>query len=264
MDILKRSLAPITDEAWEELNKQAKKVFTNLLTARKFVDVDGPKGIKFGSVSLGRLKIVEPKDKNGVNYGIHKVLPLIEVRKPFHLDLWELDNATRGAEDLNLEEMEEAAGEMARFEEEAVYHGFTEASIKGLRDSSAYEKIKFPDAEDELLKKLGELVNQFHVNAVEGPYSLIVSPAKWPFILSHVNGYPLIRHIENILGGAVVQNPNITDSYLVSGRGGDFQLTIGQDMSIGFDSADTEKVKLYFTESFTFRVLEPKAVVVLA
>ena len=264
MDILKKSLAPVTDEAWEEINSQAKKVFQNLLTARKFVDIDGPKGITFGAVSLGRLKIIEPKDKNGVNYGIHKVLPLIEVRKPFHLDIWELDNATRGAEALNLEEMESAAGEMAKFEEEAIYHGFTEASIKGLRDSSAYKKVKFPDSGKEFLNLLGQLINQFHVHAVGGPYSLIVSPDKWSFIFSQVEGFPLIRQIEKILGGSVMENPNITDSYLVSARGGDFRLILGQDMSIGFDSADTEKVKLYFTESFTFRVLEPNAVVILA
>ncbi|HYW94741.1 MAG TPA: family 1 encapsulin nanocompartment shell protein, partial [Bacteroidales bacterium] len=165
MDILKKSLAPVTDEAWEEISAQAKKVFNNLLTARKFVDIDGPRGITYGAVSLGRLKIVAPKDKNSVNYGIHKVLPLIEVRKPFHLDIWELDNAARGADDINLEDMEEAAGEMARFEEEAIYHGFNEASIKGLRDSSAFKNVKFPDSEQDLLKLLGQLVNQFQVNA---------------------------------------------------------------------------------------------------
>ena len=263
MDILKQSLAPVTSEAWKEIDNQAKKVFSNLLTARKFVDIDGPRGITFGAVSLGRLKIVSPKDKNSVNYGIHKVLPLIEVRKPFHLDLWELDNATRGAGDLDLDEMEAAAAEMARFEEEAIYHGFTEASIKGLRDSSSYEKVKFPDSEKELLRLLGQLINQFHVHAVGGPYSLIVSPDKWSFIFSQVDGFPLIQHIQKILGGQVIRNPNVTDSYLVSARGGDFRLTVGQDTSIGFDSADTEKVKLYFTESFTFRVLEPHAVAIL-
>ena len=263
MDILKKSLAPITEEAWDEIQDQAKKVFSNLLTARKFVDIDGPKGITYGALSLGRLKIVEPKDKDGVNYGIHKVLPLIEVRKPFHLDIWELDNAARGAEALNLDVMEKAAGEMARFEEEAIYHGFNEASIKGLRESSAFKKVKFPDEEKELLKLLGQLVSQFQVNAVEGPYSLILNPEKWAFIFSQVEGFPLIQHIQKMIGGTVMHNPNITDSYLVSSRGGDFRLTIGQDMSIGFDSSDTEKVKLYFTESFTFRVLEPNAVAIL-
>jgi len=39
MDILKRSIAPITDEGWEEIDDQAKEILENHLTDRKFVDV---------------------------------------------------------------------------------------------------------------------------------------------------------------------------------------------------------------------------------
>ncbi len=38
----------------------------------------------------------------------------------------------------------------------------------------------------------------------------------------------------------------------MSTRGGDFELTIGQDVSIGYDSHDADVVNLYFQESFTY------------
>jgi uncharacterized linocin/CFP29 family protein len=49
----------------------------------------------------------------------------------------------------------------------------------------------------------------------------------------------------------------------VSKRGGDFTLGVGQDFSIGYSRHDAEVVTLYLEESFSFRVSEPDAAVVL-
>jgi uncharacterized linocin/CFP29 family protein len=46
---------------------------------------------------------------------------------------------------------------------------------------------------------------------------------------------------------------------LLSGRGGDHELRIGQDVSIGYLSHDADQVRLYFTESFTFSVYTAEA-----
>jgi uncharacterized linocin/CFP29 family protein len=47
-------------------------------------------------------------------------------------------------------------------------------------------------------------------------------------------------------------------------RGGDFELTVGQDFSVGYLSHTPSSVRLYLQESFTFRVLAPEAAVPLA
>jgi uncharacterized linocin/CFP29 family protein len=56
--------------------------------------------------------------------------------------------------------------------------------------------------------------------------------------------------------------PFVEDAFLVSDRGGDFEMVIGQDISIGYESHTQKEVQLYFTESFTFHVVDPDAVVV--
>jgi uncharacterized linocin/CFP29 family protein len=38
------------------------------------------------------------------------------------------------------------------------------------------------------------------------------------------------------------------------------KLSFGQDLAIGYESHNADEVNLLFTESFTFRVLEPAAV----
>jgi uncharacterized linocin/CFP29 family protein len=47
-------------------------------------------------------------------------------------------------------------------------------------------------------------------------------------------------------------------------RGGDFELNIGQDTSVGYLSHTDSVVRLYLQETFTFRVLTGEASVVLS
>ncbi|WP_022851754.1 family 1 encapsulin nanocompartment shell protein [Limisalsivibrio acetivorans] len=259
MDILRQSYAPVNAVAWEEINDTAKEVLTSSLSARKIVDVVPVENMT-GAVSEGRIDVV--KDKSKVNYGISRVLPLVESRIPFSLKIWELDNAVRGAEDIDLDALEDAAREIAAFEENAVYNGLPKAGIKGLLSSSEHEAQKFPAKGEEIPAAVGKALGLLKEAAVEGPYSLVVSPAKWQQIVSHMSGYPLKRHIEDMIGGSIVMSRNIDDALLISQRGGDVRLNLGMDFSIGYDKHDSEKVQLYFTESFTFQILDPAAFVV--
>jgi uncharacterized linocin/CFP29 family protein len=50
---------------------------------------------------------------------------------------------------------------------------------------------------------------------------------------------------------------------VLSLRGGDFELSVGQDFAIGYRRHDADKVVLYLQESFTFAVYNPEAAVPL-
>jgi uncharacterized linocin/CFP29 family protein len=50
----------------------------------------------------------------------------------------------------------------------------------------------------------------------------------------------------------------------VTTRGGDFELNIGQDVSIGYLSHSDSAVQLYLQETFVFRVLTSEAAVALS
>ena len=56
----------------------------------------------------------------------------------------------------------------------------------------------------------------------------------------------------------------IEGGFVLTSRGGDFELDIGQDISIGYSSHSSTAVELYFLETFTFRLLTTEAAVVLA
>lgn len=263
MDILKKEIAPITEKGWEEITTQAKKVLKSNLSARRFVDIKGPYGIDFAAVSTGRLSMPGKLRKDDINYGIREVRPLIEIRKPFELDLWELDNLERGAQDINLEPLEKAAKQVADFEEKMIYEGLHTAGIKGLEESSEHASAMLPAETADVPKYIGSQVNKLRKEGVEGPYTLVVNDDVWLELINQTEGYPLLKQLkEDVLGGNVIRHHNGEYSFLISERGGDYELTLGQDTTIGYNTHDTKTVTLFFTTSFTYRTVSPEAVIV--
>lgn len=262
MDILKKNLAPIPDAAWDQIYEEASDIFESVLSARKFVDVDGPKGLDYGAVHTGRIEVAS-SDDNGVKYGINRVMPLVENRRNFTLDIWELDNAARGAEDVDLSNMEKAAQEIASFEEKSVFYGLEKTDIGGIKHQCEHESVNLPESSQNLLNTLSAQLTVFARNGIEGPYSLIVNENDWERLVEQIDGYPLYKQVKNIIQGSIILSPFIEEAFLVSERGGDFRLTVGQDLSIGYSYHDKENVELYFTETFTFQCFEPQAVVIL-
>jgi uncharacterized linocin/CFP29 family protein len=263
MDFLRQSLAPITDKAWEFINEEAKETLTATLTGREFVDVEGPKGIGFASVPLGQLDVPKNQEKGKVHYGVHKVMPLIELRMPFELDIWELDNVVRGNEAINVDNLIDAAKQIAKFEEDVIYKGFKPAHIKGLIESSEHRKFQLEGNYEKLCDILSQAIIAFKQEGIEGEFNLVVGNELYQYINSYNKGYPTKKLVESIINGNIILSESIEGGLLVARRGGDFRLTLGQDMSIGYETHDTKKVQLYFTESFTFQVLDPAAVIVL-
>ena len=262
MEILRRSAAPVTSEAWEEMDEQAKQILTTTLSARKFADVEGPFGWKYAAHPLGRLDLAENQNSNGVRYGVHKVLPLVESRRTFELSIWELDNISRGAKNPDLSALEEAAREMALFEEKAVYFGLAAAGIEGL--AKAAEGRTVPAATEDgkgIVNALTEACLRLNDDGIEGPYALVASPKLWKTVYGESCGYPLSKHVERIVEKVILSSQDA--SFVVSLRGGDFELVLGQDFSLGFEERCGDKVRLFLAESFTFQVNTPEAVVAL-
>jgi len=263
MNILKKNIAPITEGAWKEIEMELKTVLNNNRTARKFVDIDGPYGFEYSAVPTGRLEIPKKNSEDEVNYGIRSVLPMLEMRKPFELNIWELDNASRGAKDIDLEPLENAARQMVKFEEQMIYRGLSTAGIKGLMEVNHYDPVPLPSDFNNILRFIGKQINLLQRNSVEGPYSLVLNEKNWLELINLIEGYPLIKQLKEILGGEIYVNKFCDHSFLLSERGGDFELILGEDICIGYDSQSTEKVKLFLTQTMSFRILSPEAKIML-
>ena len=262
MDLLKRDLAPITAAAWQQIDAEAKRVLAAYLTGRQLVDLDGPHGWQHAAVNTGHLSLKSNGDL-GVPWGVRHVLPLIEIRAPIVLRLMELDNAARGAV-VDLAPVAAAAEKMARAEDRAIFVGSKAAGIDGIIGSSGHATMALPANYAQYPAAVAEAVEVLRAATIEGPYALALAPDTYAGVSAAADcGQPLIGRLEVILGGKVVRAPEVDGGVVVSVRGGDFCLSVGQDFSIGYVSHDREKVELYLTESFTFRVIERAAAVYL-
>ena len=262
MELLRRHLAPISEDAWEEIDEQAKISLKQFLSARKVVDIEGPKGWDLASVPNGRMKL----DKNqelDVGYGIRQSLPLLEPRVRFTLKKWELDDIGRGAQDPELEPLEEAAKKIAFFEENILFNGLKNTGIEGLMQNEN-KPVKLTQNTSKWVDKVIEAVYKLNEQAIEGPYALILSPELWQgFSYLTECGCSKKEQLEKTIQGPVILSHYHDSGLLVSIRGGDFVLTLGSDYCIGYEDSNSEDVHLYLTESFTFQIFEPKAIIPL-
>jgi uncharacterized linocin/CFP29 family protein len=263
-DILRRELAPIADGAWQELERQSRRVLKGNLSGRRLVDFSGPHGWPLAAVNLGKLELAAGQEADGVAWGRRQVLPLVELRVPFCLGIWDLDDLARGARSPDLDALTEAARKLARFEEQAVYRGFGPGGIRGLLETAVHPPVplsrdrgQFPESVETALLAIQEA-------EIGGPFALVLGtePYRW-LMAGEPTGYPLRKRIQALAAAGIHWSPVLAGGAVLSRRGGDFELTVGQDVAIGYRQHGTQEVELYFTESFTFRVLEPAAAVEL-
>jgi uncharacterized linocin/CFP29 family protein len=263
-DHLLRSLAPISDEGWTMLDAEARERLTPALAARKLVDFAGPHGWTYSATNLGRVAPLTAAPRDGVTGRQRRVLPLVEMRAEFELSLEELRAGDRGAEDVELEPLDEAAHRIALAENVAVFHGW-HGAMQGIGEASPHNGLSLGPAADEMPRPVAAAVERLLCSGVSGPYALALGGDQYRRVVETAEhgGYPLWEHLRKILDGPIVWAPGVRGAVVLSLRGGDFLFESGQDLSLGYLGHDAETVRLYLEESFSFRVATPEAAVVL-
>ncbi|GIQ79082.1 family 1 encapsulin nanocompartment shell protein [Bradyrhizobium sp. RD5-C2] len=264
MNNLHRGLAPISDAAWAQIEEEASRTLKRHLAARRVVDVDGPKGTDFSAVGTGHLKkIATPGD--GVEATQRDVRALVELRVPFELSRQAIDDVERGSNDSDWDPLKDAARKIAFAEDRAVFDGYAAAGIQGIRQGTSNPVLTLPSSIKNYPAVVAQAVSQLRLAGVNGPYTLLLGTEPYTAIGGATDdGYPVLQHIQRLIDGKIIWAPAIEGGVLLTTRGGDFQLSIGQDLSIGYLSHSATSVQLYFQETITFLMLTSEASVVLA
>jgi uncharacterized linocin/CFP29 family protein len=260
---LLRQLAPITDSAWVELDQEATQRLGAALATRKLVDYAGPYGWKYSAANLGRVKSLAKGLAPSVTALQRVVLPLVELRADFELSRGELADGERGAPDVDLKALDEAALNIAAAENTAVFHGLEAAGMAGIADSSPQPRIPLGEDCESYPRLVATAVESLRKAGIGGPYGLAVAPEVYTSVIETTEhgGYPLLDHLRHILEGQVVWAPGVMGGVALSLRGGDFLFESGQELSIGYLDHDAEVVRLYLEESFALRIATPEAAV---
>ena len=259
MNNLYRELAPISDAAWASLEDEAKRTFARHVAGRRVVDVAGPDGITLAGVGTGHIAPIDPP-ADGITAGLRAYRPVVELRVPFTLSREQIDSVERGALDPDWQPVKDAAKKIAFAEDHAIVEGYAAAQITGIRPASSNPALALPAEVKEYPNAVSKAVSELRLAGVAGPYSLLVSADAYTAVSeTSDHGYPIREHVSRMVDGDIVWAPAIDGALLLSCRGGDYELRLGQDLSIGYLSHDADQVQLYFTESFTFSVYTTEA-----
>ncbi len=265
MNHLLRPLAPITTAAWNLIDEEANQQLKVALAARQLVDFTGPHGWEHSAVNLGRTKPVPTAPGTGVSALSRRVLPLVELRTDFALSKAELADVDRGADEIDLAPLTDAARRIAHAENVAVFHGYPEAAIEGILEQSPHPAVGLAADFESYPSDVARAVERLRQDGIGGPYGLALGPEGYTGVVESTQhgGYPVFDHLRRILGGPIVWAPGVSGAVVLSMRGGDFLFESGLDFAVGYDHNDAEFVHLYIQESFAFRVVTAEAAVAL-
>jgi uncharacterized linocin/CFP29 family protein len=264
MNNLYRELAPVSDAAWASIEQEAKRTFELYVAGRRVVDTTGPDGPTLAAVPTGHVRDIDAPG-HGVTATLHDSLPVVELRVPFTLSRREIDSVERGAQDPDWQPVKDAAKGLAFAEDRAIFDGYSAAGIRGIRESSSNPGLAFPAGVRDYPDVVSRAVSALRLAGVAGPYRLVLSLETFTAVSETADhGYPVRDQLARVVDADIVFAPAITGGLVLTGRGGDYELHLGQDVSIGYLGHDASTVQLYFTESFTFAPYTAEASVSLA
>jgi uncharacterized linocin/CFP29 family protein len=263
MNNLHRELAPISDAAWAQIEEETSRTLKRYLAGRRVVDVRGPGGTGLSAVGTGHLlTIAAPGD--GIVARQREVKALVELRVPFELDRQQIDDVDRGANDSNWQPAKDAARQIAFAEDGAIFEGYAAAGIAGIRQGTnpimtlPTDVRQYPDA-------IAQGLSRLRLVGVNGPYAVLLGADAYTALAeTSDHGYPVLEHVKRLVNEKIIWAPAIAGAFVLTTRGGDFDLHIGQDVSIGYSSHSDAVVRLYLQETFTFLLLTTEAAVTLA
>ena len=263
MNNLHRELAPISDAAWSQIEEETSRTIKRYLAGRRVVDVQGPSGVATPAIGTGHLHNVAAPG-SGIVARQREVKALVELRVPFDLDRQQIDDVERGANDSDWQPAKDAARLLAFAEDRAIFEGYAAAGIGGVREGTSNPVLPLPADIRAYPDAIAQALSQLRLVGVNGPYSVLLSADAYTGLSeTSDHGYPVLEHIKRLVDGQIIWAPAISGAFVLTTRGGDFGLYIGEDVSIGYFSHDDKTVRLYLEETFTFLLLTTEASVAL-
>jgi uncharacterized linocin/CFP29 family protein len=263
MNNLHRELAPISDLAWAQIDEEVARTLKRYLAARRVVDMQAPAGTMLSAVGTGHLRsLAAPGD--GILARQREVKALVELRVPFELERQMIDDVERGSNDSDWQPAKDAAKIIAFAEDRAVLDGYGAASIQGIREGTSNPVMTLPGDVRNYPDAFAQALSQLRLVGVNGPYSVLLGAEAYTSVAEARDyGYPVLEHLRRLIEGEIIWAPAIEGACVLTTRGGDFDLHIGQDFSIGYLNHSDATVRLYLQETLTFLLLTTEASVSL-
>jgi uncharacterized linocin/CFP29 family protein len=261
---LNREQAGFTEQMWERIDATAIEAARDILTARRFLDVEGPFGPGLTSVEVGSESYARPAAEGRAAVVASQAIGVAMLQQVFELSIRRVEGHLRMGLPLDLRPMEDAAEAIAWREEELIYHGIPEQSVTGLMNAAGRNSIELGKWEkvEQALNDVIAAVDRLDASGFRGPYALALSPTRYNQLFRRYEGSDMLQldHLSRLCEAGGFKAP-IEGAVVVDPRVG--QIDIGQDLRIGYSANDGIHFRLFASESLVLLLEEPGAICTL-
>lgn len=264
MNYLNRENASFSGEIWERIDEAAVNAAREVLTGRRFLEVDGPYGVGLTAIEVGEEGYCRQPapDEAGALLSRASAIPML--RKSFGLSVRRIEGYESMGQPLDLRAVEDAAEAVARREEEFIYYGQPDFGLEGLLTAKGRNEVKCEDWSkiEQALENVLSAVNHLDDNGFHGPYALVLSPTWYNLLFRRYEGTDMLQleHLKRLCEVGVFK-AEIEGAVLVDARVG--RIVIGQDLMTGYSSNDGIHHQMFASESLALQVEEPGAICTL-
>jgi uncharacterized linocin/CFP29 family protein len=236
-----------------------------MLTARRFLEVEGPFGVGLTTIELGNDDYCRTPGEGEAGAVLGRALSVPMLRRSFRLSIRRVAAHLQYGQPLDLSPVEDAAEAVAKREEEFVYYGQPDFGLQGLLNAEARLSATGGDWSDvdQALNDVLAAVTRLDEAGFRGPYALVLEPALYNGLFRRYPGTDMLQleHLKRLCTKGIYKAP-IEGGAVVDPRVG--KIILGQDLAPGYAAQDGIHYQLYLTESLVFRLDEPQAVCTIA
>lgn len=264
MDYLSRQQAPFSEEVWRKIDETAVAAARDRLTARRFLNVEGPFGIGLTAIECGNDEVYrQPRPVEAASV-MGRTQPVPMIRQIFRLSIRRIAAYTENGQPLDLAPVEDAAEAVADREDDLIYRGQGDLHLQGLLSSEGHLEIGAGDwsAVERALDDVLAAATRLDEAGYRGPYALALAPALYNGLFRLYPGTDVLQleHLRRLCTRGIFKAP-IDGGVLVDPRAG--TLIIGQDLQSGYVGQDGIHFQLYVAESVVLRLDDPEATCVI-
>ena len=265
MDSLNRGQAPFPAEIWQMIDEAAAGAARDRLTARRFLELEGPFGAGLTAIEVGNDDYCRQPGPDEAGAVMGRAIPLPMLRKSFRLSIRRVSAYVQNGQPLDLNPAQEAAEAVADREEELIYKGQPALGLPGMLTMEGRHQAEAADwtAPDRALQDVLAAATRLDDSGYRGPYALALSPSLYNNLFRLYPGTDVLalEHLRRLCTAGIYKAA-IDGGVLVDTRIG--VLILGQDLQAGYSSQDGVHYHLYLSESIVLRIDEPEAICVIA
>jgi uncharacterized linocin/CFP29 family protein len=263
MDYFNREQARFPENLWSAIDEAAAKAARERLTARRFLDVEGPFGVGLTAIEAGNDEYRQA-ESGEAGVVISRTEPVPMLRRSFRLSIRRVAAFVENELAINLSPAQDAAEAVAAGEERLAYFGQPDFGLPGLLTVEGRQHIEGGgwSAVDRALQDALAAATKLDEGGFRGPYSLVLAPALYNGLFRLYPGTDMLQleHLRRLCTGGIYK-ASIEGGVMVDPRAG--ALVVGQDLRSGYVGQDGMHYQLYISESIALRIDEPKAICAL-